>query len=383
MLDLNATPNPPGSPVEKLLTESMLDNSQPQLRAMLSDNPTKEELLKALFHLDDKVDSFLRRHARILEQWANIHTHPEAGGALVDPVLWIGAESSGWDSGVYATFAADFAADAEPLSSETVSTRPVEGVASTPDGQRIVLFRDEVVKLAADGSTVWGTAVTHRGRSLGVAPDGSVYVGTAQSFSSTGQVVKYDSDGTQEWSDTVSQTVNDIKVGPDGTVHAACQTQSQVLRYDPDGTSLTALILSESSPTCLSIDGDGTVFVGTDAGGGLGKVFAFVGGVTAATWTVATGEAVAVAAAGDGGVYAVDSSGNRRRLDSSGSAVWTVSPSPAAVSLAVDSLGTPYGVTDIQSRIQRYDPANGDIVASTVFLGQYDTSKPNSLAIIE
>jgi hypothetical protein len=78
--DDNRFPNPPGSPLEKLATENLLEQIEPQVRARLSAQPSRQEVLSAFNYLDETVKSYLARHNRLLEQWANIHTHEFSGG---------------------------------------------------------------------------------------------------------------------------------------------------------------------------------------------------------------------------------------------------------------------------------------------------------------
>ncbi len=80
MAEIGDIPNPAGSPLTKLLTTPMLDDPQPQLRAMLSGDPTPEAILKSFAHTDEKVSGYQRRHNRQLEEWANTHAHPGGGG---------------------------------------------------------------------------------------------------------------------------------------------------------------------------------------------------------------------------------------------------------------------------------------------------------------
>ena len=82
-MELERIPNPSGSSGKKLLTSSMLDNSQPKLRSLLSEDPTQEEILKSFAYTDDKISDYMRRHNLVLEEWANTHAHAGNGYLLL------------------------------------------------------------------------------------------------------------------------------------------------------------------------------------------------------------------------------------------------------------------------------------------------------------
>ena len=68
-------PNPPNSPIEKIPEDFLIDNVKPELLNILSDNPTKDEILRAFAFYDDALKLYIQRHEREFKYWANIHTH--------------------------------------------------------------------------------------------------------------------------------------------------------------------------------------------------------------------------------------------------------------------------------------------------------------------
>lgn len=83
-LDINAIPNPPGSPIEKILSDTVWENIEPHVRSALSENPTKDEILRAFSYYDRVLADYIQRHEDALTYWANIHTHDalaEGGGS--------------------------------------------------------------------------------------------------------------------------------------------------------------------------------------------------------------------------------------------------------------------------------------------------------------
>jgi hypothetical protein len=75
VLELGRTPNPPGSPVEKLTTEAFLEHTHRGVGERLGDPVTGEGLAEAIRFYLEQVQSYLARHLRLLEQWANVHRH--------------------------------------------------------------------------------------------------------------------------------------------------------------------------------------------------------------------------------------------------------------------------------------------------------------------
>lgn len=90
-LELGRTPNPPNSPLEKLVTDVPLENLEPYVRQMLAGKETvSAQDVADIFHFyNEKVRAELLRENRVLEGWANIHTHP-GGGAQADVGEWDG-----------------------------------------------------------------------------------------------------------------------------------------------------------------------------------------------------------------------------------------------------------------------------------------------------
>jgi len=68
-------PNPPNSPIEKIPEDFLIDNVRPELLNILSDNPTKDEILRAFAFYDDALNLYIQRHEREFKYWANTHTH--------------------------------------------------------------------------------------------------------------------------------------------------------------------------------------------------------------------------------------------------------------------------------------------------------------------
>lgn len=85
MSDMWALPNPPGSPVEKIPYDVYLENIEPHLASILSENPTKEEILRAFTFYNESLLRYFSRYDTTFKYWANIHTHVSFGGALAPP----------------------------------------------------------------------------------------------------------------------------------------------------------------------------------------------------------------------------------------------------------------------------------------------------------
>lgn len=100
MSDMWALPNPEGSPIEKINYDVYLENIDPELRSLISDNPTKEEILRAFAYYHQNLLNYFNRHDDTFKYWANIHTHgsfgPGGGTVLPSPYL-------AWLDGIYDT----------------------------------------------------------------------------------------------------------------------------------------------------------------------------------------------------------------------------------------------------------------------------------------
>jgi phage gp37-like protein len=128
---------------------------------------------------------------------------------------------------------------------------------------------DNVKKLGATGSEVWG--YTHGGKVYGIKvhTDGSVYFG---GFEGNGGFCarKLTSGGTVSWSvGSILESIFDIDIDSSGNLYVCGQLadNSYMFRkYDSSGTELweTGLVHTVQGPSAISVDLDGYIYVATE-----------------------------------------------------------------------------------------------------------------------
>lgn len=99
MAELNRVPDPPNSPIEKLITENPLESIRNYIEGRLGEGPvTNEEVIELFTFYDEKMQYEFSKQNRIIEQWANIHSHSSVVGGQTgyNPLrTWTTLSSSG------------------------------------------------------------------------------------------------------------------------------------------------------------------------------------------------------------------------------------------------------------------------------------------------
>lgn len=186
MTEFTRSPDPLGAPIDKIFTESNLEQLKWKLQGLLSEQPTKEEVIKAVLAEHENMTHYMDRHNRVLEGWANTHRHTTLieGGPTA---LIIGSNLAIMHSNSpYLT--ARFEVDGSTKSDYPALSGSHWDVQVSPDKKRIVHTQDliQVIKLeTGDIETGWPTiAAGSSRRRIRFSPDGTKF---ALGYSESGE----------------------------------------------------------------------------------------------------------------------------------------------------------------------------------------------------
>ncbi|CAG0985767.1 eukaryotic-like serine/threonine-protein kinase [Planctomycetaceae bacterium] len=160
-----------------------------------------------------------------------------------------------------------------------------------------------------------------------IAPDGTVYVGSADKF-----VYAFTPAGTLKWTYSLGYfTTSSPAVGPDGTIYIGA-SDSKLHAIKPDGSGKWQCLLTGFALSSPSLATNGDVYIGTSSGN-----FYSISSAGVINWMYTTGGAIVStpAIAPSGTVYFGSGDKNLYALDSAGTLLWsfatgaTIKSSPA------------------------------------------------------